>query len=328
MRPDATYIEIASSEDMIRKLIGDLYVLPRAHLLRWSQVTNQTAQVRIAYPGQHLASLVTGVRGSGTAARGEDLIDGSEVKSCSRTDQLGECKKCGARVLPSHESCVLCESDKINRKQDSHWILSMRTEEEFQQYLDAHRLVLVLFDRPEMHPSNHRIRVWEIWPSHERHKYYRWFVEDYWQNNYQEKLRRGLSPSPLNLHPLKQDFLRMNPVPTFRAHVEMETQAVSIDYWIRPLVDRSECPVESMSPSSVSPRSLVEELLESLPDEDLAECLEISVEEASYYRDVHSTAELMGLVSNITEEVRHRLPHPRKSPKMSPSTYRRQMRSR
>ena len=277
--PDSNHIEIESTDDMLRQLIGDLYVQPRAHLLRWSRVTNQTAQVRIAYPGQHLASLVTGVRGSGTAARGEDLIDGSEVKSCSRTDQLGECRACGERVLPSHTACVLCQSENINRKQDSHWILSIRTEQELQQYLDMPRLVLTLFDRPEVHPSNHRIRVWEIWPRSERHRYYRWFVKDYWENNYQMKVQRNLTPAPLNLHPLKQDFLRMNPVPTFRAYVEMETQEVKVEHWTDPLTDRSECPVELMHPTDVRPASSVKKLLRELSDEELALCLDMTLEE-------------------------------------------------
>ena len=113
-----------TSEGLIKECIKDLYLDPRNLIRKWSQITKQTCQIRMAYPSQHLASVITGIKGVGTAARGDDLSDGSEVKSCSRADQLSECKSCGAKVLVWQKECPICGSIDINIKTDSHWIFS------------------------------------------------------------------------------------------------------------------------------------------------------------------------------------------------------------
>ena len=78
---------IKTSEGLIKECIKDLYINPRKDIRKWSQITNQTALGKFAYPSQHLASLITVIKGVGTSARGDDLADGSEVKSCSRADK-------------------------------------------------------------------------------------------------------------------------------------------------------------------------------------------------------------------------------------------------
>ena len=328
-QPDFEYLTLNPSHDQIRELIQDLFVHPRVLLLKWSTRTNQTAQVRIAYPGQHLASLITGVPGSGSAARGEDLEDGSEVKTCSRADQLGNCKDCRQRVLPSQKSCPSCDSSKIERKTDSHWILSMRSEVERDQYLDCVRLLLVLFDRSEDQEAKIRIRAWEVWPSSDRHDYYRWFIQDYWTNNYSEKIRRDLKPSPLNLHPLKYDFHMMNPIPIFEAHVEgddnesmVREMPVTIVHWVDPDVDRLSLRSEEMPASAVT-KGVLRALIRNLTDDMLADCMRISAREATIVRSQISEQALADRLVCIPEDVRQLLPRPSKRPKMTPSNYRR-----
>lgn len=100
-----------TSEKLIKECINDLCLDPGNLILKWSKITNQTSQVRLAYPGQHLASVITGIKGAGTAARGDDLSDGSEVKTCSRADQLSECLSCGAKVLPWQKACPKNEKE-------------------------------------------------------------------------------------------------------------------------------------------------------------------------------------------------------------------------
>ena len=63
--------KLETNEDIIKEAIKDLYITPKILINKWSQRTNQTCQIRMAYPGQHLASLITGVKGIGTAARGD-----------------------------------------------------------------------------------------------------------------------------------------------------------------------------------------------------------------------------------------------------------------
>ncbi len=81
-----------------KALLQELVLQPRLKALEWSKVTKQTPNIKIGYPGQHLASLITGIEGSRTGARGDDLRDGTEVKSCSRVDQLDTCSNCDSSI--------------------------------------------------------------------------------------------------------------------------------------------------------------------------------------------------------------------------------------
>ena len=139
---------LKTSEYLVKECIKDLYLVPKNLIRKWSEITNQTCQVRSAYPGQHIASVITGIKGRGTAARGDDLSDGSEVKTCSRADQLSECRACGAKVLVWQTECPICKSKDINIKTDSHWIFSIKSEDELDLLLDGiPRIILILFDK-------------------------------------------------------------------------------------------------------------------------------------------------------------------------------------
>jgi|GEM_PF-5036510 len=320
--PDARHTTIATSAELVLELIEDLFIQPRAALLRWARVTNQTAQARIAYPGQHLASLITGVPGAGTAARGDDLLDGTEVKSCSRVDQLGECRDCDERVLPYLEECPQCGSTRVNRKENSHWVLSIRTEQELQQCIESPRILLILFDRPPDRLIEIRIRAWEVWPTQERHQYFKWFVEDYWENNFSLKRSRGLNPAPLNLHPLRFDFYMMNPIRVFEARVDSESGAGRILHWTAPAEDRDQCTPDLM-PARVVKKALRVGLIDRLTARELADCLGggASDEEASRLRQAESAEEIAARLTGMSESARLKLPRPKKTPKMTPSSY-------
>jgi hypothetical protein len=208
--------KIDNSKENITQMIKDLFITPRDLMNKWSLITHQTAQVRLAYPGQHLASIITGIPGVGTAARGDDLIDGTEVKSCSRADQLGICKNCSARVMRQFNKCPICDSSDIEIKEDSHWIFSIQSENELKLLLGLPRILFILFDRDN--EKFIRIRMWQVTPKNE---YVRLFFKDYFFNNYQKKARGGNTKiAPCNLHPLKYDFLMMSPVLLFHSVIK------------------------------------------------------------------------------------------------------------
>jgi len=214
-----------TSEELIKECIKDLYLDPRNLIRKWSQITNQTCQIRMAYPGQHLASVITGIKGMGTAARGDDLSDGSEVKSCSRADQLSECKSCGAKVLVWQKECPICKSRDINIKTDSHWIFSIKSEDELDLLINkVPRIILILFDKESIETDDIRLRAWVIDPKNE---YVRQFFNDYYYNNYLKKT----NPAPCNLHPLKFDFFMMEPKLIFHADINIENKTVEIKFW-------------------------------------------------------------------------------------------------
>lgn len=216
---------LQTSEQLIKECIKDLYLDPRNLVRKWSKITNQTCQIRFAYPGQHIASVITGIKGRGTAARGDDLSDGSEVKTCSRADQLSECNSCGAKVLVWQEECPVCKSHDINVKTDSHWIFSIRSKNELNLLLNkVPRIILILFDKESSETDNIRLRIWVV---DSKNKYVQEFFIEYYYNNYLKKE----NPAPCNLHPLLYDFFLMTPKIIFHADIRFKEREVDIIFW-------------------------------------------------------------------------------------------------
>ena len=148
MKPDKQFIIIDHNIEKIKEFINEIIIEPKHLLSKWAKITNQTPAAKIGYIGQHLASLITGVPGTGSGARGNDLTDRSEVKSCNKVDQVDKCNNCGARVLRLEDKCPDCGSADIKRKDDSKWLFSVRDEQELKQYKNLDRIVLLLMDYP------------------------------------------------------------------------------------------------------------------------------------------------------------------------------------
>lgn len=79
MIPNSKFITIDDNLEKIKQFIDEIIIKPKHALTKWALVTNQTPAAKIGYIGQHLTSLITGVPGTGSGARGDDLADGSEV---------------------------------------------------------------------------------------------------------------------------------------------------------------------------------------------------------------------------------------------------------
>lgn len=325
---------VPHSEGRIRELLVDLFAEPRKAVYKWSRITGQTAQVRLAYPGQHLASVVTGTPGAGTAARGDDLEDGSEVKSCSRADQLGDCTVCQSNVLASLDACPACGSTDIDRKTDSHWIIAVKTEAEVDLLLRrVPRVVLVLFDRPADDARTVQIRIWEIWPRSQRNLHFVRFVEDYYANNFRRKLDQGLRPAPCNLHPLKFDFYLMNPLQTFRAtvHERDDDAEVVVHSVVPPDADRCGLESEPMPTRVLRPDEFLRvargtpaaELLRYVPAQQRDDA-QHAVDDLRVGRpDPRRVQRAMELVPLIDEDARSVLEMRKKRIKETPPSYRR-----
>ena len=136
--PDPNLITgVPSDEDTLRQVIHDLCIAPRQLVRKWAEITNQTGQAKLSYIGQHIGSVLTGVKGVGTAARGLDLRDNSEIKTCSRADQLGKCRTegCDGRVMSFQDECPMCGGTDIDRKTDSHWIIAVKKREDLEALL-------------------------------------------------------------------------------------------------------------------------------------------------------------------------------------------------
>lgn len=218
MTPDANKITIFDNLQQIYQFIDEIIVTPKRSLKKWATITNQTPAAKIGYIGQHLASLITGVPGTGSGARGDDLADGSEVKSCNKIDQADKCKDCGARVMRFEETCPECGSSKIDRKDDSKWLFSIRDEHELNQYLTMDRVVLILMDYPGFKQQDYkdmRITCYEIYPKEERMKVFGELITNHYYNIYLPKLTKNEKTNPMNLHPTLIQFYKCNPIKTF-----------------------------------------------------------------------------------------------------------------
>jgi hypothetical protein len=156
MKPNNKLITIHRNKELIEKLLIDLVLTPRLKALEWSKITKQTPNLKIGYPSQHLASLVLGMEGAKTGARGHDIVDGSEVKSCSRVDQLDSCNDCGEKILRIEPQCSNCASTNIKRMDDSKWLFTIRSEKDLNVLLeDVDRVVLSIADYPDFATSGY-----------------------------------------------------------------------------------------------------------------------------------------------------------------------------
>jgi predicted RNA-binding Zn-ribbon protein involved in translation (DUF1610 family) len=247
MKPRDEYITIDDNLNKIIKLLDELVLTPRIKALEWSKLTKQTPNMKIGYPGQHLASLITGVEGARTGARGDDLIDGTEVKSCSRVDQLDTCNSCKNKVLRIEEVCPHCGSSDIKRMDDSKWLFGIKSESELHlltQGLD--RVFLTLADYPFFSENNFetiRFQAFEIWNRTERHSHFTNLMTNYYNKIFLEHISRNpnKTPAPKNFWPYSYQFYLCNPVKVFSCVVSQANTkpSIEIDFYVEPHQDRS-----------------------------------------------------------------------------------------
>lgn len=239
MKPNIDSIKIDDNIEKIRQFINEIIIVPKHALTKWAKITNQTPAAKIGYIGQHLSSLITGVPGTGSGARGDDLADGSEVKSCNKVDQADKCRNCGARVLRIEDKCSVCGSTDIERKDDSKWLFSIRDEYELDQYKNLDRIVLLLMDYPKFDLGDYkdiRIMTFEIYPKEERMKIFNELISNHYYNIFLPKQMANKKTNPMNLHPWSFQFYKCNPLKTFECTIRnIDTSPViDIDCYIEP----------------------------------------------------------------------------------------------
>ncbi len=246
MIPQKKYIKIDDNENRIKLLLKELVLEPRVKALDWSKITKQTPSMKIGYPGQHLASLVTGMEGVRTGARGDDLEDGTEIKSCSRVDQLDNCRDCKKKLLRIEELCPHCGSENINRMNDSKWLFSVKSESELELLTKTiDRIFLTLSDYPNYHDGDFetiRFQAFEIWNNDPRHKNFSIIMENYYYKMFLEHIKRNpnKTPAPKNFWPYSYQFYLCNPVKVFDAIVKKANNnpEIEIKLLVSPDMDR------------------------------------------------------------------------------------------
>lgn len=254
MKPNTAYIKIDNNEARLVQLLSELVLDPRVKALDWSKLTKQTPNMKIGYPGQHLASLITGVEGVRTGARGDDLEDGTEIKSCSRVDQLDNCKECKKKLLRIEPVCPHCGSSKINRMNDSKWLFSVKSEEELNLLTNTiERIFVTISDYPNYDDgdfSSIRFQAFEIWNNCERHSNFSTIMSNYYYKIFLEHIKKNprKTPAPKNFWPYIYQFYLCNPVKVFQATVKNADlkPEITIDMLVSPSADRSKLTPEPM----------------------------------------------------------------------------------
>ena len=213
------------NKSMIKKCISDLFITPRKTMYEWSMLTEQTSHIKIGYVGQHLASVLLNTKGCKTAARGEDCMDKSEVKSCSRVDQSDKCNRCNINLTKFDAVCQECgKNDKIKRNNDSKWLLTIRSEDDLRKYLDLDRLVLIIEEYPNFNENKFDdivIKVYEIYPKKEICRNFKSILTEYYNDIYLANIKKNPKkvPAPKNLWPDSFQFYRCNPVKIFECKI-------------------------------------------------------------------------------------------------------------
>lgn len=243
MQPNKNLITITDNENLIVEFIKQMFIEPRKAIHEWSKITNQTPNLKIGYPGQHLASLILGMKGNATGARGEDICDGSEVKSCSKVDQSDKCMNCNENVLRSENICKYCGSTNIKRNNDSKWLISVRSDDELRMLSkETPRYVFLITDYPEFCKKNYcdiRIRAFEIWVQSERCKNFIILMENYYNYIYKIHIRKNpnKTPAPKNLFPDNFPFYMCNPIKIFECNIKdslSKNPQIVINHYIKP----------------------------------------------------------------------------------------------
>jgi RNA polymerase subunit RPABC4/transcription elongation factor Spt4 len=203
---------------LVAKFLKEMYYERRRDIFKWANITKQTPLIETKFLGQNLVSLVTGILGKGTAARGDDLLDGSEVKTCSRLDQLSRCVKCNASVTALNKRCPVCGSRNITVKKDSHWIFTINTDDKKKDLLDrTPKIYLLLIDDYNVGKAGlARFTVYSIAPK--TNKFFRrQYVEDYYKTYFKKRKQAGETPAPMNVHPRSPKFQKTNSNLVFEA---------------------------------------------------------------------------------------------------------------
>ncbi|MCL2841559.1 MAG: MamI family restriction endonuclease [Defluviitaleaceae bacterium] len=210
------------------KLIEELYINLRRGVNFWSNITHQTPQARMGYIGQHLVSVVTGFRGGKSGARGYDLIlsptEHAEIKTCYRVDQLGACKNCRNIVSSLETVCAVCNSNEIERKDDSKWLISIRNDDEFAKILIPKFYYFVLFEFEKIHDTENNNIIASIWKVNSKSEGFAYCMIDYFLN-----IRASsVSKAPFNMWPHSLKFYLTCPELIYRSKIRHDNKIETI----------------------------------------------------------------------------------------------------
>lgn len=135
---------------LLEQLFEDFYISQHLTLQKWAALTGQSAQIDTGYMAQFIASIALGIPGQGFRGKGDDLIDGSEVKSAANISGVD-------RPRWNHNLGTVSQDTKRRQKnQPTVW----------EEYLGCPSIIYILVDRVTSESKERardiRIRMWCI----------------------------------------------------------------------------------------------------------------------------------------------------------------------
>ena len=96
-------LDRGNKEILAKKFVEEVILPQWTQLSSWNSLTKQTSQLDFGYLSQHLVSIISGIEGKNQRGKGDDLADGSEVKSASCVDAEDTPRwnnvNCGAKTV-------------------------------------------------------------------------------------------------------------------------------------------------------------------------------------------------------------------------------------
>lgn len=132
-----TTLSLEERKYLARQLLQEQVIEQREKLNYWSTITAQSSQIDTGYIAQHLVSLQTQIAGQGMRGKGDDLCDGSEVKSANFLDSKD---KKGA-ISPR-------------------WNFTAVTRQIMERFLDYPAIYLLSMDLNSL--GGFRTRIWKV----------------------------------------------------------------------------------------------------------------------------------------------------------------------
>lgn len=130
-------LSIEERKELATQLLEEQVSEQREKLNHWSAITAQSSQIDTGYIAQHLVSLQTQIAGQGMRGKGDDLCDGSEVKSANFLDSLD---KKGATA--------------------PRWNFTAVTRQIMERFLEYPAVYLLSMDLNSQ--GNFRTRIWKV----------------------------------------------------------------------------------------------------------------------------------------------------------------------
>ncbi len=168
---DLKGLNVEQRETIAKKFIEEVILKQWVELQQWHNLTMQTSQIDFGYLSQHLVTILSGIPGKGQRGKGDDLSDGSEVKSAS----------CLSAMDTPRWNNVNC---------------GMKSQKDLKEKLNSvPYFFFVLIDTTERGGDILRCRAWAVRPAKDKH--FRKVLLDWARDND----KKGGAKTNLQLHP-------------------------------------------------------------------------------------------------------------------------------